>query len=121
MDDGASVLEHLLEFSRFVQIRHNIASSHKLSVDEQLGERRPVPVYQRRSKVLRVHLQILSNGRTRKDISTSEVASYESRQLRKITQVLQNVHHTQAKTTHGSRRRSLHKQHHLVVMDDLKP
>ena len=121
MDNRARVLEHLLQFSGLVQIGDNIAPSHELSVDEQLGERRPVPVYQRRSKVLRVHLQILSNGRTRKDIGTGEVASYESRQLRKITQVLQNVHHTQAKTTHGSRRRSLHKQHHLVVMDDLKP
>ena len=49
MDNRARVLEHLLQFSGLVQIGDNIAPSHELSVDEQLGERRPVPMHEQRA------------------------------------------------------------------------
>ena len=76
MDNSTRVLKHLLQLSRFVQIRNNIASSHKLSIDEQLGERWPISTHEEAPPPSRIRLQILSNRRTREDISTCKIAAY---------------------------------------------
>ena len=80
--DGADLVEHLLQFTRLVQIRHNIASANKLASDEQLGEGWPVPIPHAQTTSLRVHLQILTHGRTRQDVRARKIASYVTRKER---------------------------------------
>lgn len=116
MNQSACVIQQLLQLSRLVQISHDIASTNKISLNKQLRERRPVPILAKRPQSP-TNTSLDSPAPTDLwECWRSQSHTLFSKQHRKTTQSLQNVHNTQTKPTKRSCRSSLHKQHHLILV-----